>query len=204
MTHPARTLKYLLSLILCTILGFAWGFSDGLDKHIPAHPQNTFKQPSAVLEVKLSLAQDEYRQGSSPELLIDLHSPNAPIPRDVATWLRLQLAFPGGWDSERALREPEKVMIAVSDDGRRMQILVPVNLFEHSADQVEGISLNRFSLESIGDHELRVLLKRPGNPQQSPERFRSNPIRFTVIPNNLETVQQLPTLPLKPLLTQNS
>lgn len=198
MTQPAKTLKCLLGLILCTALGFAWGFTDGLKQDAPRLPKTKISKQETSLKVKLSLSQDEYRQGSSPDLLLDIQSRGAPIPRDVATWLRLQMAFPGGWDSPRALHDPEKVMIAVSDDGRHMQILVPVNQFQHSADQAQGISFNRFFLESIGDHELRIVLTKPTHQANDPLRFPSNPVRLTVVPNNLETVQHLPSTPSSP------
>lgn len=193
MPRPQRTLKLLLGLALCAGLGFFWGLTDGRQRISPSTPQASPPPLSKPLSITVSLKGEEFRQGDSPDLLIEIHSQRDPIPRDIASALRLQMAFPGGWDRERALRDADKALIAVSDDGLHMQILVPMDLFEYSGAPTVGISLNRMILDSPGDQELRVVLDQtPGEAQTRP-RASSNKVRFTVISDQLETVQSLPS-----------
>lgn len=192
MPRPQRTLKLLLGLALCAGLGFFWGQTDGRQRFSPSISQAKPTQLSKPLSITVSLQGEEFRQGDSPELLIEIRSEIDPIPRDIASALRLQMAFPGGWDRERALRDPDKALIAVSDDGLRMQILVPMDLFEYNGTPTLGISLNRMILDSPGDQELRVVLKQPASEAQTLPSASSNKVRFTVISDQLETVQSLP------------
>ena len=177
--HQQSTIASILTLFVISALGFIMGVADGIRSNTKQlspiqNPRNT--------EIRVELSNNEFRQGSAPEILVRLHCQHA-IPRDIADFLRLQLAIPGGWDTGRSVKNSEKIVIAVSDDGCSMELLAPLSAFQkhNRDDQKIGLA---FHLDSVGEHEIRICL------DWTSHQSRSNPVSFTVISNALETVQR--------------
>jgi hypothetical protein len=185
---------FIFTLILG--LGFIVGLTHGLQNNSRSSLTQIHGQshPLCQTRIKIELPEVEFRQGSAPKLFIALRSPQTTIPRDIAPYLRLQLAQPGGWDHPRAIVEPNMAVFAASDNGCAMNILIPLSAFQKNAG--EKIS-SHFALQCIGDHEIRIsidwnrYLRRANSASTTPSRpllQYSNPVSFTVIRNDLETV----------------